>query len=303
MDILELSKLIKHLACEHDCISFAGRGSFLTQVMPASISEHGTVINPPYKRLYYRSNAVCGDTLLADAFASDSGITREEAVEELDRFVSEFCGELDRTKTIVLPGLGKMRATALNDYFFISEPDLDIYPDGRGLVPVNMKVLHQEEPEAEPAAKPEPQSVPEPEAAPELGAVPEPEEVPEPEAVLEPEVEPETEATPEPEAQPDEEPQLEPLVAEPLKETGLSEEESAEEPAAKLEEPALALSEVDVDKEEYHHLTKLEVTLIILAGVALLLLAVYIVFYVCRDQEWVNRLLYSPEERELLRYL
>ena len=92
-------------------------------------------------------------------------------------------------------------------------------------------------------------------------------------------------------------------MAEPLKDAGLSEEEAVEEPAAKLEEPAFATSEVDVDKEEYHHLTKLEVTLIILAGVALLLLAVYIVFYVCRDQEWVNRLLYSPEERELLRYL
>ena len=145
MEITQISKLVIKIACDHDRISFAGRGCFLTQMMPASISERGTVINPPYKRLYYRSNEVSDDTLLADAYAAEAGISRSRAEEEVKSFADNFCEELDRTKTLIIPGLGKMRATAQNEYFFIADPGLDIFPDGRGLVPVNMKILRQEE--------------------------------------------------------------------------------------------------------------------------------------------------------------
>ena len=42
-------------------------------------------------------------------------------------------------KTIVFPGLGRLRATRENNFFFIPDEDLNIYPDGFGLEPLSLK--------------------------------------------------------------------------------------------------------------------------------------------------------------------
>lgn len=345
MDIEKLSSLIKRVACDNDRISFSGRGCFLTQIMPASITDRGTVINPPYKRLYYRSNATSPDNLLAEAYSAEAGCTIDAARTEIDQFVAQFCQDLDRTKTMVLPGLGKMRATALNEYFFISDPGLDIFPDGRGLVPINMKVLHPEE-AAEPVppvvAEPmrpaavEPVLEPEPAVSEPEPAVSEPDPVAEEPAAEESAAEPETvpePATETPESEGAKDVEEKPGVEETVEEEAVEEEaveektveeESVEEGPAdkkpepkrepviqKIVEPILekvqeeSSVEVDVeeDNEQIHRLSKVEVAFVVIGCAVMLLLVVYLVLYLCRDQAWVNSMLYSPEERELLKYI
>ena len=52
---------------------------------------------------------------------------------------------LETRKSIVFPGLGKLRATRENYFFFVADEDLDIYPEGFGLEPISLKT-HEETP-------------------------------------------------------------------------------------------------------------------------------------------------------------
>ena len=40
---------------------------------------------------------------------------------------------------VVFPGLGRLRSTRQNNFFFITDEDLDIFPDGFGLPAVSLK--------------------------------------------------------------------------------------------------------------------------------------------------------------------
>ena len=54
-------------------------------------------------------------------------------------FVSELRSVLHTKKTVVFPGLGRLRATKENNVFFVADEELDIYPDGFGLEPISLK--------------------------------------------------------------------------------------------------------------------------------------------------------------------
>ena len=66
------------------------------------------------------------------------------------RILGDFIAELRQViftkKVVVLPGLGRLRATKENNLFFIPDEDLDIYPAGVGLEPISLKT-HVETPE------------------------------------------------------------------------------------------------------------------------------------------------------------
>ena len=64
----------------------------------------------------------------------------------MEGFLSELLETLKTRKTVVLPGLGRLRATRENTFFFIPDEDLDIYQYGFGLSPVSLKT-HEETPE------------------------------------------------------------------------------------------------------------------------------------------------------------
>ena len=64
----------------------------------------------------------------------------------LTEFLSEMKEVLKVKKTVVFPGLGRLRATRENHFFFVADEDLDIYPEGLGLAPLSLKT-HVETPE------------------------------------------------------------------------------------------------------------------------------------------------------------
>jgi hypothetical protein len=86
------------------------------------------------------------DTLLVDLYATSNGISRDDATQILVAFLSEMKEQLMVRKTIVFPGLGRLRATRENHFFFVADEDLDIYPAGFGLEPISLKT-HVETPE------------------------------------------------------------------------------------------------------------------------------------------------------------
>lgn len=142
MDIDLLSKMVKELILDNDKVSLPGLGAFVAEVVPATFSDKGYTVNPPYRRLSFRSNLE-QDTLLAELYARANGVAENIAGRIVTEFVSELAEVLKVKKTVVFPGLGRLRATKENNVFFVADEDLDIYPEGFGLEPVSLKT-HQE---------------------------------------------------------------------------------------------------------------------------------------------------------------
>ncbi len=278
MDIDLLSKMVKELILDNDRVVLPGLGSFVAEVVPSTFSDKGYTINPPYRRLFFRSKPDEGDELAA-FYARTNNVDKAMAERIIKDFVSELRPMLHTKKTIVFPGLGRLRATKENAVFFVANEDLDIYPAGFGLEPISLKT-HQETREEVSAAvvglksllsetvqempvqEPEPIVEPEPAAEP-LQEEPAPEPVPEqnPEVAEPAEPEPAKPAEPEPEKTPLPEPA-------PKKRSG---------------RPAL-------------------VTVCIIAALAvLLLIALAVVGRMA--PEWVDQFLYSAEELRILNHI
>ena len=138
MDIDLLSKMVKELILDNDRVVLPGLGSFVAEIVPSTFSDKGYTINPPYRRLYFRSKPDQGDELVK-FYATSNNIQMEMADRIITDFVAELKSILHAKKTVVFPGLGRLRATKENNVFFVADEDLDIYPDGFGLEPISLK--------------------------------------------------------------------------------------------------------------------------------------------------------------------
>ena len=142
MDIDLLSKMIKELILEHDRVALPGLGTFVAEMMPASFTDKGYTVTPPYRKLSFRP--VQGDDgLLAALYASANGVGEDVAMAALSDFIAGMREILEKKKNVVFPGLGRLRATRENNFFCVADEDLDIYPEGFGLEPVSLKT-HEE---------------------------------------------------------------------------------------------------------------------------------------------------------------
>ena len=278
MDIDLLSKMVKELILDNDRVILPGLGSFVAEMVPSTFSDKGYTINPPYRRLFFRSKPDQGSGL-AEFYASSNKVEKEVAEKIITDYVSELKSVLHTRKVVVFPGLGRLRATKENNVFFIADEDLDIYPDGFGLEPISLKT-HQETPEEVSAAMTDLKS---------LLADP----VMKPAAT---DAKPETEPVPEP-AKPDAKPEPTP-VAEPSEETNpAAEPEVAVLPDVMPKDETLAETHAEKVGRPFGK-TLLAVALIIIVILSLLLVALAIVGRMC--PEFVDRFLYTAEELEIL---
>lgn len=149
MDINLLSKMVGELILDHERVSLPGVGTFVAIDMPASFSDRGYTINPPYRKMSFTADK-SDDSLLAALYAVSNGVEIDAAKLVISGFLSEMLEQLRATKTLTFPGLGRLRATRDNTLFFVSDEELDIYPDGFGLAPISLKT-HASQPSEEQA--------------------------------------------------------------------------------------------------------------------------------------------------------
>ena len=283
MDIDLLSKMVKELILDNDRVVLPGLGCFVAEMVPSTFSDKGYTINPPYRRLYFRSRPDQGDALTR-LYAEGNGVEMEIADKIITDFVAELKGVLFSKKTVIFPGLGRLRATKENAVFFVADEDLDIYPAGFGLEPVSLKTHQESAAELsaavvglkhileEPEPQPEPVSQPEPEPTPE----------PQPEPVPVPDEDPKSEPQPEPETEMESEPEIEP---EPVPEVEQEQPQVEEKPAAK-------------PRRAY---VKVLIAILVIVLVLAALLGAYIAVAKFAPQ-WLDTILYTQEELEILNY-
>ena len=343
MDIDLLSKMVKELILVNDRVTLPGVGAFVAEMVPASFTDRGYTINPPYRRLVFRQGVSQEkDHLLADMYASANNIDREMAEKLLREFLKGMVEELRKRKMLVFTGLGRLRATRENNFFFICDENLDIFPEGMGLEAVSLKshskpkeldfsevdavVNSPAESPAEPAAEspiePAAESPAEPvaespaEPAVESPAAPEAESLSEPsaESPAEPAAESPTEPAAESPAEPSAEPAAEPVAESPAEPSAEPAAESPAEPAADSPaespaEPRWWLGETEPEEEDEQHASiwKKGWFVAVFSICCLLLLAALafaLFLLLARTQpELIDSLLYTEEELEILNHI
>ena len=145
MDIDLLSKIVKELILDNDEVALPGIGSFIAEIVPSVFSDKGYTINPPYRRLSFRQKGSGDENMVIDFYARCNNIDTPTASRIIREFLEEMRRVLKTKKSLVFPGLGKLRATKENYFFFVADEDLDIYPEGFGLEPISLKT-HEETP-------------------------------------------------------------------------------------------------------------------------------------------------------------
>lgn len=272
MDIDLLSKMVYDLILDNDRVALPGVGCFVAEIVPASFSDKGYTINPPYRKLYFRSKPDDGE-LLVKLYAKSNGVTEEDARRILTEFLAEMRDILFTRKVIVFPGLGRLRATRENNLFFVADEALDIYPEGFGLEPLSLKTHKETEQELSATMD-------------ELGdilgsgAVDEPVAGPVAESVAEPVAEPVSEPSP---------------VAESVAEPSLVAEPVAEPVAAPVAEPVTG---------ETRKMSPGKIVLITLAsllGLAAVLFGIFVLLVNCFP-DFLDSLLYTKEELYIINY-
>ena len=283
MDIDLLSKMVKELILVNDRVTLPGVGAFVAEMVPASFTDRGYTINPPYRRLVFRQGVSQEkDHLLADMYASANNIDREMAEKLLREFLKGMVEELRKRKMLVFTGLGRLRATRENNFFFICDENLDIFPEGMGLEAVSLK-SHSKPKELD---------------------------FSEVDAVVNSPAESPAEPSAEPAAEPSAEPAAEPVAESPAEPSAEPVAESPAEPAAESPaEPRWWLGETEPEEEDEQHASiwKKGWFVAVFSICCLLLLAALafaLFLLLAKTQpELIDSLLYTEEELEILNHI
>ena len=130
MDLELFSKCLKDLVRSHDEVVVPGLGTFTAQNVPGSVAEDGTSI-PPYRKISY-STAEREDDGLFLRFLAKYLPEGTDASQAWQDFIEDFSGELDEKKSVMIEGVGELRATARKIYYFIGDTANFEYPDVPG---------------------------------------------------------------------------------------------------------------------------------------------------------------------------
>jgi hypothetical protein len=305
MDVSIFSRTIKELILENDRVGVPEVGHFVAEMMPASFSDRRTMINPPYRRMSFSKKdevTAAEKDLFLNKLEELSGLPTAEVVEKYDNFIKGFISNLESEKVIDMPSLGRMHATSNNEYFFVADEDLDIYPDGIGLTPVSVKAP---DPEFVPVAPPETEKESETEVEQEplaesdietqteqeLESKPQTESEPVEVAVIDPEAIEDNEFVGEPEAEKESEPEMEPVP-----------EPDAEPASETLSDPKFGHEQDSSDL--VFEPSKKRVGLWVIVTIIALVIVVALLIYYFKDSEWLSpildKLLYTKEELRIL---
>lgn len=300
MDIQQLSTMVRDLVLQQDKVVVPGLGVFCAELVPASFSDRGYTLNPPYRKLSFEAEGPS-----AVPRQEDSRYLVKAEAAELQQCIASLRSELQSSKCVELPLLGKLRPTTSGELYFIADPDLDIYPDAFGLHPVSMKnhdpqisdaalsALDIDTPMIEPTPQPE-SAQPAPQS--EAPQAPAPQPAPEATALEQPaspaaEASPQTPATEQPAAEqpagpaPEapkrvDEPAVEPQAPAEAPQTSIPEENTMQEDTAKKKHPALKVIGIVI-------------LVLMLAMIAFRLLALI-------APDFIDSILYTEEELRLL---
>ena len=138
MKLETLSGLIVQLVLENGRVMLPQLGAFMRETVPASFSDRGFTLLPPYRRLVFRESQGDG-TLLCEALSRQVRLTPQRAQAEIEACVQALREQLEEENQALIPGLGRLKRTASGGLLFVQDEDLDVSGELMALDAVSLK--------------------------------------------------------------------------------------------------------------------------------------------------------------------
>ena len=129
---------------DNECVIVPEFGAFISQRRSATIDYANHRFMPPYKELVFNNKLTNGDDLLLNYIMQKENITKDEAIEKIQKFVNQSAAILDVNFELELEGLGKLRNFA-GDYVFETNKEINILGDAFGLTSFNYQPIFRTE--------------------------------------------------------------------------------------------------------------------------------------------------------------
>ena len=129
---------------DNECVIVPEFGAFISQRRSATIDYANHRFMPPYKELVFNNKLTNGDDLLLNYIMQKENITKDEAIEKIQKFVNQSAAILDVNFELELEGLGKLRNFG-GDYVFETKKEINILGDAFGLTSFNYQPIFRTE--------------------------------------------------------------------------------------------------------------------------------------------------------------
>ena len=130
---MKLEKYISDLLYRHDLVIIPGFGGVVARRKPAHFNEETFVFSPPYKELSFNASLQNNDGLLADYVASVEGISYKQAMEKIEKSVTDWKKSLQNEKRIKLDQIGVFSLINEDKIIFLPLTTRNYLPEAYGL--------------------------------------------------------------------------------------------------------------------------------------------------------------------------
>ncbi len=155
MEELNIAKIIKKVIVAEGEIILPSIGAIELQDFPATFSDDGKIINPPFKRVNFNTLRFNDDNVLARAISESGGISIEEGEDEVRKFTESVRASLSQNRQYEINGIGTIISSKIGGMEFHAAPSFEIIADSFGLRSISIEDFGSNEPADDKAPVPE----------------------------------------------------------------------------------------------------------------------------------------------------
>ena len=298
MDTTLLSRLFREIVLRDGELILPFMGCIKLEDVPASFSEGGMVVTPPSKKLYFDNYSLSSNDILINEYAKAREVSRMAAKKALYGEIDQIRQEAEKTGRYTLEGFGTFRFDKEEGYTIETDPGFMISSETFGLQTIDLRDNKTKEEEKAAEERRIAEKKIEEEKAAEEKRIAEKKRIEEEKAAEEKRIAEKKRIEEEKAAE-------EKRIAEKKK---IEEEKAAEEKRIaekkKIEEEKAAEKKSDEKKDKVEKKSRTSKALLWIVFIIAVLVILVLLILIFKEElrPWLEKILYSKEELEILHY-
>ncbi len=131
--MIDIDKHIAKLLLSNDCVIIPNFGGFIAHYVPSTYDENKGVFLPPKRIIGFNPQLTMNDSLLAQSFVEEYGISFPEAITRIENDTIELQNQLSNNGSYELAEIGTLTSTDDSNYCFVPSQTGFLTPELYGL--------------------------------------------------------------------------------------------------------------------------------------------------------------------------
>ncbi len=127
--MIDIEKHIAKLLLSNDCVIIPNFGGFIAHYVPSTYDENRNIFLPPKRIIGFNAQLIMNDSLLAQSFVEEYGISFPEAVTRIESDTILLQNELYNNGSYELAEIGTLTSTNDSNYCFTPSPTGFLTPE------------------------------------------------------------------------------------------------------------------------------------------------------------------------------